>query len=185
MNPRSIAPVQCRRLICCQRAVTYIQDLHAYTYLDRDRIYLRTGEALAFTPKYERLAVGWLAEGQPFPVGDPPDGFMKALNMVQSRNVFNITRGLHPCDFCSGPYETLPKGNAETRVPTARGVVYAAPSLIGHYIERHGYLLPAEFIAAVLEDHDPDWMTPVVGRWIPDGAELWSAGFETHTILRA
>ncbi|WP_455682030.1 DUF7919 family protein [Streptomyces violaceus] len=30
------------------------------------------------------------------------------------------------------------------------GVAYAAPELIAHYVEAHGYLPPADFVAAVL-----------------------------------
>lgn len=30
------------------------------------------------------------------------------------------------------------------------GVAYAAPELVAHYVEAHGYLPPADFIEAVL-----------------------------------
>ena len=40
----------------------------------------------------------------------------------------------------------------------ATGRVYAAPTLIWHYVTEHGYRPPDEFIDAVLAD-DPDLFT--------------------------
>jgi len=40
-------------------------------------------------------------------------------------------------------------GNGEIRVPAADGSLFAAPTLIGHYVAVHGYLPPAEFLYAL------------------------------------
>ena len=74
----------------------------------------------------------------------------------------NRTRGFHTCEFCGadganteivahwdGHSRRL--GSAEIRVTSASGISYAAPDLVVHYIEAHGYGPPAEFVAALLE----------------------------------
>jgi hypothetical protein len=37
-----------------------------------------------------------------------------------------------------------------------KGLIFAAPILITHYIEEHGYLPPAEFLKAVEKAKIPD-----------------------------
>lgn len=41
-------------------------------------------------------------------------------------------------------------GGAEIRVTGADGTVYATPDMIIHYVERHQYKPPDQFIAAVM-----------------------------------
>jgi hypothetical protein len=48
----------------------------------------------------------------------------------------------------SGPWK-LAVGNGEIRVSGKDGIVYAAPTLVCHYIQAHGYFPPEEFIEAV------------------------------------
>jgi hypothetical protein len=45
--------------------------------------------------------------------------------------------------------EEISLGNGEIRVPSENGIVYAAPTLICHYIDRHRYCPPNEFLMAV------------------------------------
>src|SRR5207237_1384370 len=57
---------------------------------------------------------------------------------------WGLFRGLHTCEFCRrvrmfGNFG-VPAGN----------VLYVAPEMVGHYIEAHSYLPPAELLAAVL-----------------------------------
>jgi hypothetical protein len=49
----------------------------------------------------------------------------------------------------TGDGQTLALGDAEIRVGGENGIVYAAPTLICHYIHEHGYRPPDEFLAAV------------------------------------
>jgi hypothetical protein len=44
----------------------------------------------------------------------------------------------------------LSLGSAEIRVPGSGGRIYAAPDLIYHYVEAHGYRPPDEFVEAVM-----------------------------------
>jgi len=83
-----------------------------------------------------------------------------------------LYRGFHVCELCAKPgppKETLPprhavldmnsrygkwlasrKSNGEIRVSWA-GVTFAAPVLIVHYIEEHGYRPPVQFLKAAEE----------------------------------
>jgi hypothetical protein len=74
----------------------------------------------------------------------------------------NQTRGIHCCPFCKG--EVLPTGSYEMRVAGACEV-YAAPSLVHHYVVAHGYRPPDEFIAAVMawNDHTAEPFLPPAG----------------------
>jgi hypothetical protein len=67
-----------------------------------------------------------------------------------------LTRGFHRCDFCevfpmfmTVDGEGISLGNGEIRVAGTDGKVYAAPTLICHYIAGHQYCPPREFLDAV------------------------------------
>jgi hypothetical protein len=53
-----------------------------------------------------------------------------------------------PTEMTSGQCEQA-LGNGEIRVRGADGTLYAAPSLIAHYIAEHSYLPPGGFIEAI------------------------------------
>jgi hypothetical protein len=61
-------------------------------------------------------------------------------------------------------------GNAEIRVPAGDGVVFAAPTLIGHCVRDHGYCPPAVFISGLL----------AFRRGTADLAEGWFADSPTR-----
>jgi len=60
-------------------------------------------------------------------------------------NPVNLYRGYHFCDLCP---DRSARGNGEIRA-AGDGIIYAAPVLIVHYIEAHGYQPPAAFLAAI------------------------------------
>jgi hypothetical protein len=45
-------------------------------------------------------------------------------------------------------------GNGEIYVPGRSNIVYVAPALVAHYVEKHDYLPPAEFIDALMAFDD-------------------------------
>jgi hypothetical protein len=92
----------------------------------------------------------------------------------------NTMRGYHRCPFCpersegsmlsvDHPSGALSLGHTEVRVPSGPGVMFAAPSLIWHYVTVHFYRPPAKFIEAV-EQYDHSW-TAEPSLWIPHDAE--------------
>jgi hypothetical protein len=123
--------------------VTYFADLTPYRYLDVKGL---SG----------RVSVGWLDAGHEFPTGVVPEHLtLKLLRLC--RTPVRQTRGHHPCPLCGRPSVSVPVvvdnhtlwlGSAEIEVP-AQSKVYAAPTLIAHYITAHGYRPPDEFLDAV------------------------------------
>lgn len=106
-------------------------------------------------------AVGWLDAQHGFERGVFEQELFAKLARLSAKPQ-NKTRGYYPCPFCadsfSGGYlrgvpieldgRTVHLGSAEIHV-IGNGVVYAAPDLIVHYVDRHGYLPPREFLDAV------------------------------------
>ena len=111
-------------------------------------------------PDPRLLNVGWLDTHHSFSVGDLPERIIEQLLWVCVSVRTNITRGYYPCPFCpkaaSGTLVTCQGkqvilGSAEIRLAGANGQTYAAPNLVYHYVKRHRYLPPGEFLAALSE----------------------------------
>jgi hypothetical protein len=92
--------------------------------------------------------VGWLDEGMAFATGSSSADFQFALQSLCRHPIF-IDRGSHACSYCGGMHREN-EGNAQIRVCGKHGTWYAAPTLIHHYVTRHQYLPPDEFIEAVI-----------------------------------
>lgn len=127
------------------RRVAYYADLSPYEYTNAD---------------LPMLNVGWLAAGHEFRTGGVPDeAFSRLLRLADAQ--VNIMRGVHDCEFCAeespirmvAPNERgyVSLGMGEIHVRDDFGRLYAAPSLILHYIQAHDYRPPDDFIRAVDE----------------------------------
>jgi hypothetical protein len=159
--------------------VAYFEDLSAYSYRDVDIIEMDWGW-LQLRPGYDRINVGWLDASHAFEEGPTPNWFANALLDISVAPRVNTMRGFHQCPFCperlkgsmlsadhsSGAFLL---GHTELRVPSGPGAVFAAPSLIWHYVTAHSYRPPAEFIEAV-EQYEPGW-TSEPSPWIPHDAQ--------------
>ena len=106
----------------------------------------------------EALNVGWLDVQHPFPTKKASEALLDAL-FESCLNSVVQTRGYHRCEFCDD-YEFGPiivsrhgqeawLGSAEIRVTGKDGKVYAAPTLIYHYVAAHDYDPPIEFVEAL------------------------------------
>ena len=117
--------------------MAYYEDLSTYRYFNED----------------VALNIGWLSKEHPFPTGSVPEELLPKLAACLDYPV-NQTRGLHGCDFCEDAFsyyeENSRVGSAEFRIFAEDGTVYAAPTLLHHYIEKHNYRPPQAFIDAVL-----------------------------------
>jgi hypothetical protein len=49
----------------------------------------------------------------------------------------------------AGVHGHISLGTGELWVTGDKGVIYAAPTLIVHYVEDHGYVPPAAFVSAL------------------------------------
>ena len=121
------------------------------------------------------VAIGWLDVQHLMRTGAVPDEFLDALRELCARGV-NRTRGTHYCAFCPPPstpgelqpfiHSSAPStgnyvvGNAEIHVPGRDNQRYAAPNMIVHYVEAHGYQPPSEFVEATVRAWtDRTWLT--------------------------
>lgn len=126
--------------------MTYFEDETAYSYGEGQ------GENL--------VNVGWLDVSHEYPQGGVPEDFVRRLRDLCARGMVR-TRGWHRCNLCprgaaypvaitSGDTDRYLVGDAEIRVPGPGPIVYAAPTMVIHYVLEHGYRPPDGFIAAVL-----------------------------------
>ncbi len=112
-------------------------------------------------PEPKGLSVGWLDKAHEFVRGDLPAGFIERLTELCTRPVVQH-RGFHVCEFCDlGPDPTLERhrqagalSSGVIRVVARDGAVYHSPTMIQHYVMRHGYRPPDAFVHAVMEADD-------------------------------
>lgn len=108
------------------------------------------------------LAVGWLQRNRPYDQGPVPDGFLEQLlTFCFEKNTVCATAGARRCPLCSESVEPITRdgetahfGRAEIRV-FGEVDIFAAPTLIYHYVAEHGYRPPGVFIDAVMESPPP------------------------------
>ena len=102
--------------------------------------------------------IGWLSGSHSFDIAPPREELLDAL-WACCRISVNPMRGIHICDMCPADEcpengerngEKLLLGYAEIRVFSDTDVIYAAPTFIYHYVERHQYHPPDEFVKALL-----------------------------------
>ncbi len=109
----------------------YFPDLTPYQYVPHVR------------PDENRVNIGWLDADHPFSVSEPSLDFLRALLKLVQHPV-RISRGLHSCPFCGDA-----EGTGEIEV-LGSAVIYAAPTLIIHYVDAHQYRPPDEFVTAAI-----------------------------------
>jgi hypothetical protein len=161
--------------------VTHFVDLGPYTYYEKDIIETSSGWIM-YHPRYERTSIGWIDAPHDFARGPTPSWFADALLDIIAGPRINTMSGFHKCTFCPGPDPTVDMmievdhpsgpvllGHTEIRIPARTGSMFAAPSLIWHYITAHHYQPPDEFIDAV-QNYDQSWTTEP-SPWIPDHAD--------------
>jgi hypothetical protein len=93
-------------------------------------------------------AVGWLEAEHPYQQGTVPKRFMTCLkHHVATACQVVLFCGAHRCSLCSK--EARYVGYRNLMIPTKQ-LLYAAPELIVHYIEKHRYQPTQEFIDVVM-----------------------------------
>jgi hypothetical protein len=128
--------------------MSYFEDLSAYRYLG------------AFARPGTRN-VGWLGLQGNFEKLAPSKEDLGILWKFCEISVAQ-TRGIHPCLFCkqdcvvcNRDQLSLILGSSEIRVFAPDGFIYAAPTLIYHYVEAHHYRPPDEFMRALRNGPHP------------------------------
>jgi hypothetical protein len=140
--------------------MTYYQDLTPYEYFLRH-------EPIGIVP----INIGWLSIGFPFSTGETSQTFKEILLEHCSGDLVHIARGLHVCELCYPSesqwfdehrfkpsrenIEQTCAGTGEIRL-IGKTAIYAAPTLIYHYVTKHNYKPPEEFIEAILNGPRPN-----------------------------
>ncbi len=101
--------------------------------------------------------VGWLSRDVDYRTGRVAEDIVARLRSLAATQPANQMRGYHNCEICNcdEPQFETPKGlyvlgAAEIWVPDpVLPTIYAAPNLIIHYIDAHGYQPPEVFVHAV------------------------------------
>jgi hypothetical protein len=130
--------------------MAYLPDLSEYNYV-------------AEFVRPATRAIGWLEKGHDFPTAPSEEAVLRTLWKFCKTSVGH-TRGIHPCPFCRTQAgmeakrgdESLLLGTAEIRVFSQEGQVFAAPTLIYHYMADHHYRPPTEFLNALVMGPPPD-----------------------------
>jgi hypothetical protein len=152
--------------------VTHFSDGEPCTYFGTDARRLR--------------AVGWLDPKHPFATGAVSAGTLERLvTFVRDPWQPVFFKGWHRCALCppgDDPFtrftwqqRAVPIGVANLFIP-GDGFLWAAPSMIVHYIADHGYRPPDEFLAAV--EACPAMNTPAYLEAIKVHGPSWSDGAE-------
>lgn len=161
--------------------MTYFKDLTEYEYSPH------------FLTMPAAKNVGWLQLGHDFEREKPTDEILDLLWESCSISVAQF-RGIHPCEFCNPTQsvyaerhgKTLLLGTAEIRAFSPLGEIYAAPTLIYHYVQVHHYKLPDEFLNALrlglrppssiyfekLEELKLEWRSTTKGEFEPHRFQL-------------
>jgi hypothetical protein len=102
-------------------------------------------------------AVGWLHPDHAYSKGDVFAEFFARIKEFAARSgysaealYFGAFGGYYTCEFCDRAH-----GIGNFGVPSGE-LLFVAPEMIVHYIEKHGYCPPPEFIEAVLRAPLPD-----------------------------
>jgi hypothetical protein len=107
-------------------------------------------------------AIGWLGFGHEFSTAEPSVELLDLLSEYCSVSIA-LMRGGHDCEFCPTGTARLARrkgyalllGVSEIRVFSRDGQIYAAPTLIYHYVADHHYKPPNEFLQALREGPQP------------------------------
>ena len=121
--------------------MAYYRDLSPYTYWHSSQ-----------SESWTSVNVGWLDDAFPFEKAEPLESDLRLLRQYE-KVVVNGLMGIHFCPFCvddKDPSRDIrPSGSSETVIIGHNGTLYHAPKLILHYMERHWYAPPEEFLVAL------------------------------------
>jgi hypothetical protein len=121
-------------------------------YKDLDLCNYHSGPCSYKSWEQPLLAVGWI-ETAAFTKGSCPKDLIEKLKLLrkQTREIYFqfAFRGLHRCTLC---LENSCLDNSEVNIfIPSNGRIYICPGRIDHYIVKHNYLPPGEFLEALKE----------------------------------
>ena len=104
---------------------------------------------------YKFVAVGYLSIDEEFKKGVVSQRFINKLRQVWNEGSILGSLGHHDCEFCidEGNYEGRVTSSSEkVLIDRKNNIKYIFPEMIFHYIEKHNYLPPEDFIFFILRE---------------------------------
>ena len=92
-----------------------------------------------------KVNIGWLDTKADFPKGDVSPELIEKIKSAQTTERY---KGWHDCPFCDKSKGRVAHCSTNQEV-SSNGKTYVFPELLAHYIEKHHYLPPQEFLDAV------------------------------------
>lgn len=111
-----------------------------------------------FTTYREVLCIGWLYSNASFSAGTVITEVIEKLKLLLTSNAAtNHDRSITPCYLCDSRERVevdidggkIYLGSSEIWIPSFGHHVYAMPDMIYHYIQKHAYLPPIEFLESL------------------------------------
>jgi hypothetical protein len=93
------------------------------------------------------VCIGWLDSSHDFPKGDVPK---EVVDKIKLMDPYVRTKGWHSCEFCIDEDDKRDSRSSTEYKVDGSGKTYCFPQMLIHYIEKHNYKPPQEFIDAVL-----------------------------------
>ncbi len=103
--------------------------------------------------EYKLIPIGYLSIDESFEKGEVSINFLNKLHILWNEGLTLMSLGFHECEFCidEGNYKNRGRSSSEKElVDRENKVRYKFPKMIFHYIEKHKYLPPLDFIKFVM-----------------------------------
>ena len=103
---------------------------------------------------FKFVAVGYLSIDEEFEKGEVSQNFLTKLKVVWEEGITLGSLGSHECEFCIDE-GIFPRGRSSSEkelIDRENKIKYLFPEMIFHYITKHKYLPPSDFIRFVMED---------------------------------
>lgn len=98
---------------------------------------------------FKIVAVGYLDITEKYKKGIVSQNFINKLKMVWNEGLTLGSMGHHTCEFCEGE-EKATSSSEKVLIDRKNNIKYIFPEMIFHYIEKHNYMPPEDFIFFIL-----------------------------------
>lgn len=98
---------------------------------------------------FKFIAVGYLDITEEYEKGIVSQSFINKLRQVWSDGLTLASMGHHTCEFCEEEPRAI-SSSEKVLIDRENNIKYIFPEMIFHYIEKHGFKPPDEFIKFIL-----------------------------------
>lgn len=128
-----------------------MNNLEVETAMDKDKEWIRkkTKELGLTYIEYKHVAVGYLELEEEYQKGIVSQTFINNLHQLWSNGLVLGSLGHYTCEFCEGENKAI-SSSEKVLIDKDNKIEYKFPEMIFHYIEKHSYQPPEDFILFVL-----------------------------------